>query len=326
MRKMWVVLLAVALVAGMIQSGWAQSAAKYPTKAISVIHGFKPGGGSDQLAQLTGPFLEKVMKQQWVNVYKPGADGAIAWKEVGRNTKPDGYTLTTVLTPKTQMNAHVLDNAGYVMSDFEPIANMVFDPGILVVAVNSKIKTVKDLLDAAKKSPDTVTLAHSGNGGDDWFNGVMIERLTGVKFNLVPFEGDGPATQAAAGEHVDACTSNISLVIPLLKAGKLRALAVYTEQRLPAAPDVPTLKELGVNLVEGSYRGYLAPKGTPKEIVDALADAMEKVAADPEYRKLCDSNNLLVDFKKGDANRRWLQEQDQKLLKIAQDMGLAKKK
>jgi tripartite-type tricarboxylate transporter receptor subunit TctC len=230
-----------------------------------------------------------------------------------------------VLTPKTQLNALVLDNAGYAMSDFEPIANMVFDPGILVVAVNSKFKTVNDLVDAAKKSPGTVTLAHSGNGGDDWFNGVMIERLTGAKFNLVPFEGDGPAVQAAAGEHVDACTSNISLVIPLLKAGKLRALGVYTEQRLPSASEVATLKELGINLVEGSFRGYLAPKGTSKEIVDTLADALEKVAADPEYRKLCESNNLLVDFKKGDANRKWLQEQNEKLTKIAQDMGLAKK-
>jgi tripartite-type tricarboxylate transporter receptor subunit TctC len=322
---MWVVALAAALAIGTIQTGRAQPAAKYPTKAITVIHGFKPGGGSDQLAQLTGPFLEKVVKQQWVNVYKPGADGAIAWKEVGKNAKPDGYTLTTVLTPKTQLNALVLDNAGYAMNDFEPIANMVFDPGILVVAVNSKFKTVKDLVDAAKKDPGAVTMAHSGNGGDDWFNGVMIERLTGSKFNLVPFEGDGPATQAAAGEHVDSCTSNISLVIPLLKAGKLRALAVYTEQRLPAAPEVPTLKELGINLVEGSYRGYLAPKGTPREIVDTLADAMEKVASDPEYRKLCESNNLLVDFKKGDVNRKWLQEQNEKLTKIAQDMGLAKK-
>jgi tripartite-type tricarboxylate transporter receptor subunit TctC len=127
------------------------------------------------------------------------------------------------------------------------------------------------------------------------------------------------------GGQVQMMFDNLPSALPQIKAGKLRALAVYTEQRLPAAPDVPTLKELGVNLVEGSYRGYLAPKGTPKEIVDTLADAMEKVANDPEYRKLCDSNNLLVDFKKGDANRRWLQEQDQKLLKIAQDMGLAKK-
>lgn len=306
----------------------AQSAskepAKYPAKAVTVIHGFKPGGGSDQLAQLTGPFLEKVLKQQFVNVYKPGADGAIAWKEVGRNTKPDGYTITTVLTPKTQLNAMVLKNAGYTMADFEPIANMVFDPGVLVVSKNSRFKSVKDIIDEAKKTPGNLSMAHSGNGGDDWFNAVMIERLTGVKFNLVPFEGDGPATQATAGEHVDACTSNISIVVPLVKAGKLRPLAVYTEKRLPMLPDVPTLKELGINLVEGSFRGYLAPKGTPKNIVDTLADAMEKVANDPEYRKICEGNNLIVDFKKGDANRKWLQSQDEKLRKVVQEMNLNK--
>jgi tripartite-type tricarboxylate transporter receptor subunit TctC len=90
-------------------------------------------------------------------------------------------------------------------------------------------------------------------------------------------------------------------------------------------PDVPTLKELGINLVEGSFRGYLAPKGTPKELIDILADAMEKVANDPEYKKICDSSNLVVDFKKGEANRKWLQEQNEKLQKIVQEMGLGKK-
>jgi putative tricarboxylic transport membrane protein len=325
MRKTLIYGLALVLTVGMAQAGWAQPAAKYPAKAVAVVHGFKPGGGSDQLAQITGPFLEKVLKQQFVNVYKPGADGAIAWKEVGKNTKPDGYTLTTVLTPKTQLNAFVLDNAGYTMADFEPVANMVFDPGVLVVGTNSKLKTVNDILEAAKKAPGTFSMAHSGNGGDDWFNGVMIERLTGVKFNLVPFEGDGPANLAAAGDHVDACTSNISIVVPLVKAGKLRPLAVYTEKRLPMMPDVPTLKELGINLVEGSFRGYLAPKGTPKELIDILADAMEKVANDPEYKKICDSSNLVVDFKKGEANRKWLQEQNEKLQKIVQEMGLGKK-
>jgi len=152
-----------------------------------------------------------------------------------------------------------------------------------------------------------------------FFNG---EIHTGVTFNLVPFEGDGPANLAAAGDHVDACTSNISIVVLLAKAGKLRPLAVYTEQRLPMMPDVPTLKELGLNLVEG---GYLAPKGTPEKLIDILADAMEKVAKDPEYKKICDSSNLVVDFKKGEANRKWLQEQNEKLQKIVQEMGLGKK-
>src|SRR5512132_197216 len=108
--------LVVALV-GIVAAGAAYAATKYPVRAVTVIHGFKPGGGSDQMSQVTQPFLEKVMKQRFVNVYKPGADGAIAWKEIAKSTPADGYTLSTVLTPKTQLNAMVNPNAGYAMAD-----------------------------------------------------------------------------------------------------------------------------------------------------------------------------------------------------------------
>jgi len=294
---------------------------EYPTKAVTVIHGFKPGGGSDQLAQLVQPYLEKILKQQFVNVYKPGADGAIAWKEVA-NSKPDGYTLTTCLTPKTQLNYLVNPNAGYTMADFEPIANIIFDPGILVVPADSKFKTFQDLIDYAKKNPGQLKMANSGIGGDDWYNAVMIEKLTGAKFNNIPFDGDGPAWQAAAGGHVDANTNNLSTVTPQIKGGKLRALAVYTEKRVPMFPDVPTLKELGVDLVEGSYRGYMAPKGTPKEIINILADAMEKVVNDPQFKKQCDEVNLIIDFKKTDAYKAFLDKEVENLKKIVEEMNL----
>jgi tripartite-type tricarboxylate transporter receptor subunit TctC len=297
-------------------------AAGYPARAVTVVHGFKPGGGSDQLAQVTQPFLEKVLGQRFVNVYKPGADGAIAWKEVGKLTAPDGYTLTTCLTPKTQLNALVNPNAGYAMSDFEPVANMIFDPGILVVAADSKLKTFKDLVEAAKQAPGQVKMSHSGNGGDDWYAAVMISRLAGVKFNLVPFDGDAPAWQAAAGGHVDVSTNNVGVVSGLVLGGKLRALAVYTEKRLASMPDVPTLKELGIDIVEGSYRGYLAPKGTPKEIVETLATGLEKVSTDPGFLKASGAVNMVPAFMRGDAYRTFLANKQASLAKVVQEMGL----
>lgn len=297
---------------------------EYPTKAVTVEHGFKPGGGSDQLSQLVQPFLEKVLKQQFVNVYKPGADGAIAWKEVA-HSKPDGYTLTTCLTPKTQINYLVNTNAGYTMDDFEPIANIIFDPGVLVVPADSKFKTLKDLLDYAKKNPGQLKLSNSGTGSDDWYNAIMIEKLADVKFNNIPFEGDGPAWQAAAGGHVDASTNNISSVAPLIKGGKLRALAVYTNERLPLFPDVPTLKENGIDFVEGSYRGYLAPKGTPKEIINILADGMEKVVQDPAFKKACSDVSLDIVFKRGDDYKAFLDKELTNIKKIVQEMNLQEK-
>ncbi len=300
----------------------AVAAEKYPAKAVTVVHGFKAGGGSDQLAQVTQPFLEKILKQRFVNVYKPGADGAIAWKEVGKMTKPDGYTLTTCLTPKTQLNSMVNTNSGYTMADFEPIANMIFDPGILVVSPDSKFKTLKDLIDAAKKAPGQIRLSHSGNGGDDWYNALMISKLAGVSFNLVPFDGDAPAWQAAAGGHVDVCTTNVGVVTGVVQGKKLRALAVYTEKRLSSIGDVPTLKEQGINLIEGSYRGYLAPKGTPKEIIDILADGLEKVSQDPQFKAACAAINMVPDFRRGEAFKTFLAQEEDLLRKVAKEMKL----
>ena len=321
--KTAVMMLALLFVMGMTLGVMAASAAeKYPAKAVTVIHGFKAGGGSDQLAQVTQPFLEKVLKQRFVNVYKPGADGAIVWKEVGKDTKPDGYTLTTCLTPKTQLNSMVNANAGYSMADFEPIANMIFDPGILVVAADSKFKTFQDLVDAAKKAPGQIRLSHSGNGGDDWYNGLMIAKLAGISFNMVPFDGDAPAWQAAAGGHVEVCTTNVGVVTGLVQGKKLRGLAVYTEKRLPSISEVPTLKELGVNLVEGSYRGYLAPKGTPKEIITILADGLEKVSQDPQHKAACAAQNMVPDFKRGDVFKTFLAQEEEMLRKIAKEMKL----
>jgi putative tricarboxylic transport membrane protein len=301
----------------------AEAAAKYPAKAVTVIHGFKPGGGSDQLAQTTQPFLEKVLKQRFINVYKPGATGAIAWKEVGKDTKPDGYTLTTCLTPQIQLSSMLNANAGFTTADFEPIANMIFDPGILVVGVDSKLKSFQDLIEAARKAPGQIRISHSGTGGDDWYNGTMIGKHTGVSFNLVPFEGDGPAWQAAGGGHVDAATTNVGVVTSLVQGGKLRGLAVYTDKRLPSLPDVPTLKELGVNFVEGSYRGYLAPKGTPAEIIAVLADGLEKVSADPQYRAACAAINMVPEYKRGDVYKSFLAAKEKILREIVKEMNLA---
>jgi len=315
-----VVLCVLEMVSGLTV---AYAAAKYPAKAVTVIHGFKAGGGSDQLAHVTQPFLEKVLKQRFVNVYKPGATGAIAWKEVGKDTKPDGYTLTTCLTPQIQLNSMINANAGYSMADFEPIANMIFDPGILVVGVDSKYKTLQDLLDAAKKEPGKIRISHSGNGGDDWYNGTMIAKLAGVGFNLVPFEGDGPAWQAAAGGHVEAATTNVGVVTSLVQGKKLRGLGVYTEQRLPSIADVPTLKEQGVNFVEGSFRGYLAPKGTPKEIVGTLADGLQKVSADPQFKAACAAVNMVPHFLAGDTYKSFLATKEEALRKIVKEMKLA---
>jgi putative tricarboxylic transport membrane protein len=334
-KKVMAVSLVVALGLSLAGCGQSQPAAtggqkeaakkiEYPTKAVTVIHGFKPGGGSDQLSQMVQPFLEKDLKVQFANVYKTGADGAIAWKEIAHSTKPDGYTLSTLLT-KTILNSLINKEAGYTMADFKPIAQVVWDPGILVVAPDSPYKTAQELIDYAKKNPGKLKMTNSGTGGDDWYTAVMIEKLSGAKMNHIPFEGDAPAWQAVAGGHADANSTNASVVTSLVKGGKLRALAVYADKRLPEFPDVPTLKELGINLVQGSARGYLAPKDTPQEIVDILANAIEKVTKDPEFIKATKAGSLEIIFKKGDDYAKALKDEEASMKKVIDEMGLSHK-
>ncbi len=297
---------------------------EYPTKAVTVIHGFAPGGGSDALGQLVQPFLEKDLKVQFQNVYKTGADGAIAWKEIAHNTKPDGYTLSTLLT-KTILNSMINKDAGYKMTDFKPIAQVVWDPGILVVAPNSKFQKMQDIIDYSKANPGKLTMTNSGTGGDDWYTAVMIEKLAGISFNNVPYNGDSPAWQAVAGGNGDANSTNASVVIPLVNGGKLKALAVYADQRLPQLPDVPTLKELGINLVQGSARGYLAPKDTPQEIIDILANAIEKVTKDPEFIKAAKAGSLEIIYKKGADYEKALKDEEASMKKVIDELGIVAK-
>ncbi|WP_316979895.1 Bug family tripartite tricarboxylate transporter substrate binding protein [Shumkonia mesophila] len=274
---------AAALMAGAAIAGTANAEAYKPGDKIKILQGFKPGGGSDALAQLVLPFLTKEMNVTFVNEYIPGAAGAIAWAKLGNATKNDGYTISITNSPMIVSNYLLNDEIKYNVKQLEPIANVVTDPGILVVGPNSPYKTFQDFLAAAKAAPDKITIGNSGVGGDDFFSTIFLGQLTGAKFKMVPFSGDGPSATAAMGDKIDASANNLGIVYAQLKASNLRALAIFSEKRHPKLPDVPTMKELGYNLVNGSSRGFSAPAGIPKEKRDALVNAFKKVLSDPAF-------------------------------------------
>lgn len=283
---------------------------KYPEKPVTVLQGFKAGGGSDTLAQLTQPYLQKTLGQSFVNQYIPGATGAIAWNQLCKSTKNDGYTISITNTPMLMTNYIMNEEIQYSIDELEPIANVVTDPGIIVVGKESKYQDAKSFFDAVKANPGMITVGNSGIGGDDFFTTLILEKNTGFKFQMVPFDGDGPSWQAAMANKVDASFNNLGITYPQVDAGNLKAIAIFAEERDPMLPDVPTLKELGYNVVSGSSRGYSAPKGIPAEVKEKLIKAFEEMSKNPEFVKAAGDRALPIDMKLGDEYGKYLKDQE----------------
>lgn len=293
------------------------SAQQYSAGAeVTVLQGFKPGGGSDALAQLVQPYLAKELGATFVNQYIPGATGAIAWTRLAHQTKSDGQTVSITNTPMLMTNYIMNDSIKYSIDELTPLANVVTDPGVIVVAKDSPYKTVKDLFDDARARPGRVTIGNSGVGGDDFFTTIMLERATGMQFQKVPFQGDGPSWTAAMAGKIDASFNNVGITFPQVKAGNLRALAVFAEERLPDLPDVPTAKELGIDVVAGSSRGYSAPKGMPESARKEFVEAMARVMKNPDFQRDAAARAMNIDFKGGDDYAAYLKQQEEAFTKI----------
>lgn len=278
---------------------------------ITVLQGFKPGGGSDTLAQLIQPYWAEELGVNFVNRYQPGATGAIAWTQLARQTKADGKTISITNTPMIMTNYMMHPNLKYNIDDFDPIANIVTDPGVMVVGKDSPYDTMEELLDAAKENPGTITVGNSGVGGDDFFSVIMIEKAADVKFQSVPFEGDGPSWTAAMGGKIDASSNNLGITYPQIKAGNLKVLAIYADERSPDLPDTPTLKELGVDVVNGSSRGYSAPKGIPEQALEEMIAALDRVIDNPKFQEDAKNHALPIDYKSGDDYGAFLKKQEE---------------
>lgn len=284
--------------------------ANYPTQPITVIQGFDPGGGSDQLAQLTQPYLNGILDTTLTNEYVPGAAGAIGWTRLAQKSKKDGYTLSITNSPQLMTNYILNEEFTYTLEDFDPIANIVTDPGIIVVASDSEFETYEDLVKYLEENPGDLNAAHSGVGGDDFFTQLKWMKETGLDMELIPYSGDGPSWQAVAGGEVEASFNNLGIVYPQVKAGSLKALAVFSEERMELLPDVPTVKELGHDVVSGSARGYSAPKGLPEDVKQKLYDAFEEMQEDPKFVEGLEKVALSMDIKIGDDYKQFLEEDE----------------
>jgi len=300
------VLVGVVALILMVAAAGAQE--NYPTRPITLVAPFPPGGVADLTARPVAASLEKILRTPVGVVNKTGAAGAVGMQYVA-TSRPDGYTLLLALS-----SISIIPEAdkifgrppAFTVDQFAPIALVSADPTVLVVRAESPWKTAREFIEDAQKRPGQISYSSSGVYGTLHMAMALLEHAAGVKLRHVPYAGAGPALTAILGGHVDALASGPAVVLPHLRAGKLRALAGWGDARVAALPDVPTFKELGYPDAEFYiWAGVFAPKGTPEPILARLRDAMRHVVNDPDFKGAMDKLETPIVFKQGEEFQRF---------------------
>jgi len=253
----------------------ASAANAYPDKPVTIVVPFPPGGSTDMIARTLGAKLQEKLGQTFIVDNRAGATGTIGMGQVKR-AAPDGYTLIVSSLGPFVIAPHLLKNVPYDMGkDFDLLMVAVQAPNVLVVPAASPFKSVTDVLEQSKKTPNKVTFASSGNGSSDHLTAELFWQQTGTTGVHVPYKGGAPAMNDLLGGVVDASFQNINVVVQHVNAGKLRALAVTGDKRSALLANVPTLSEAGVKGADVySWQAIAAPKGLPADVKTKLHAAM----------------------------------------------------
>lgn len=261
-------------------------AASYPERPITMIIAYAPGGGTDLVARLIAPYIEKYLgnNARIVVSNKPGAGGAIGFTEIAK-AAPDGYTIGFLNTPN-MLSIPIERQAAYTWQSFDLIGNLVDDPGAFTVKTTDSIKNLKDLVDYAKENPGKVTVGSTGVGSDDHLAMLIFAKAANVKLTHVPYKGSGEVRSALATGQLVVGAINVGEALQYMKGGsQLRMIGQMAMKRTTLAPEVPTFAEQGFNIEMASLRGIGAPKGLPDDVRNRLVKAVAQAASDPAFLK-----------------------------------------
>ena len=262
------------------QHAWAQQERPFPTRQITYMICFDPGGQSDRVARLQQPHLDKVFKQKVIIDYKVGGGGALGWRELTR-AKPDGYTVAGFNVPHIILQP-IQQEVGYKTEQIIPLVLFQRTPLALAVLKTSPIRTYQEFVDYAKKNPGKVTVGGSGTFSGYHMAALRLEKLAGIKLTYIPYTGSAPQMTSFLGGHIDAVFgASDDLTI---HKDKVRVLAFAMDKRFSGFPDIATFKELGVDLSEAVDRGVAAPPKTPDYIIKKLEAGWLEVARLPEIQ------------------------------------------
>jgi tripartite-type tricarboxylate transporter receptor subunit TctC len=313
--KSWKLFAGVLLAAPLVV--FAQA---FPNKPVQLMVAYPPGGSTDIAARIVASIAEKDLGQSIVVVNKAGAGGQVGWTDMSRQ-KPDGYYIGFINLPA--LNTVILDpdrKASFGIDAFVPLINQVLDPGIIWVKADSPYKTLKDLVDAARRNPNKISAATTGILSDDHLAILMVEEAApGALFRLVHMDGGAPQMTAILGGHIDVAFDNVGSVFKRVRTGEVRVLAVMDTQRSRFLPDVPTTPELGYpSVISNSTRGIAVPRGTPQPVIKRLEQAFKKAMEDPDHVKKMEDAGLSLRVMVGEEYAKYYRELHTKAAKYTE--------
>ena len=276
-------LFIVAALAAVAPLAWGQA---YPTKPIKLVAPSTPGDAPDVIARLVADKLSLALGQTVVVENKPGAGGVVGSDAVAK-AAPDGYTLIMGNAGSHGINAAVYAKLPYdIQRDFAPVSQVAIAPNVMVINPSVPANTVAEFIAYAKSQPGKLSYASGGNGSSAHMSMELFKSMAGLDIQHIPYKGSSPALADVAGGQVVGFIGNMPPTVPLIKAGKLRALAVTTKTRSALMPELPTIAEAGLPGFETvAWFGVFAPAGTPPEIVNRLSTEIGKIARSPEMRE-----------------------------------------
>ena len=295
----------------------------FPNKPVNFIVPWGAGGGSDIGCRILASVAEKYLGAPLVVQNKPGAGGAIGWASLAA-ARPDGYSISLNNIPAMVL-VPLMNQVNYDFQDFEPIMLLVDDPALLMVRKDGRYKTFQEFWDYAKANPGKVSVGTSGAGTDSHLVVEMMNDVMGVKMNPIAFTGAAQSVTQMLGGHVDASLPKTSEALAAMESGEGHLLAVFNPIRLEKYPDLPTMKELGVDISYSSARGLMAPKGTPADIIAFLHDRLLEATKDPEYIEKMENAGLPIMYMNGPDFKDYYMGQYNGFKPVVERLGLGSK-